>query len=227
MLIANATGAVIVEVGSGRVTQIDVPFEVVWASDRNDGRHLLNERVTERSRTACFDVHRWTAARRALNAGGDPAKRVNPPLVSPDGSKFLYFIWGPEERLHGKLHVFDFSSGADAAITPEVDVDRADITQWENAVWSPDSSSIAVELYTIGDNNVAVLPASGGPHVVVGPAFPTGTNGAAIRFSPDGQSLLVTYRHNNTTWLLPVAGGEGRQVTWAAGEDIDWQRRAP
>jgi len=71
------------------------------------------------------------------------------------------------------------------------------------------------------------LPATGGEPVLVGPEFPTGTNGTAIRFSPDGQSLLVTYRFDNSTWLLPVNGFPGRKVSWSPTEDIDWQRLAP
>jgi len=72
-----------------------------------------------------------------------------------------------------------------------------------------------------------VIPASGGTPVLVGPAFPTSANGAAIRFSPDGTSLLVTYRFDGSTWLLPVSGAQGRQVSWVPNEDIDWQRLAP
>ena len=53
----------------------------------------------------------------------------------------------------------------------------------------------------------------------------TATGGAAIRFSPDGTQLLVTYRQDGTTWLLPTAGGEGRQGDWAGSDDLDWQRR--
>ena len=230
LLIANAAGAVIVDAASGQSTALDVPFSPIRASWLGTSGDILLTRIVAQSpqNGLTLAVHRLPAG-----ATTNPLfvteleYAVNPPLVSPDGSKFMYFIWGPQERLHGRVHVFDLGAGTDRAITPEFVEPLAEKTHWENAVWSPDSSRIAVERYSVTDNQVAIIPADGGEPILVGPTFPTGTNGAAIRFSPDGTSLLVTYRFNNTTWLLPVAGGEGRKVPWAVTEEMDWQRLGP
>jgi hypothetical protein len=150
---------------------------------------------------------------------------VAPPLVSPDGSKFLYFLWDPNEPgLQGVLHVVDLTYLQDRRASP-----ADDSYQWENPVWSPDGNFIAAEQYIAGDGGyqIAIIPAEGGPAVLAGPRMGTGTGGAIIRFSPDGTSLLVTYRDDNSTWLLPATGGEGRQVDWSADEDFSWQRLAP
>jgi hypothetical protein len=230
LLIANANGVVVLDVASGVETPIDVPFAVIRASwIGTTGDILLSQRVDEDPETAAsIAVYRVAAG--ATSGAVQVATldhAVDTPLVSPDGSKFVYFIWGPEVRLQGRIHVFDLATGEDRAITPEDDIDRADIHHWEHVLWSPDGRHIAAELYTTGDNRIAVIPATGGTPVLLGPPFPTFTNGAAIQFSPDGKSLLVTYRFNDTTWLLPIDGSEGRQLDWAVSEEIDWQRRAP
>ena len=62
----------------------------------------------------------------------------------------------------------------------------------------------------------------------IGPKEPQGFGeGSKWRFSPDAKYLLVQYGKRDTTLILPVSGGEGRQVSWALNEDIDWQRLAP
>ena len=229
ILIANEAGTVIVDVATGRQTPIETPFRVVRASwIGTTGDVLLSQRIDEAVESpASINVYRLAAG--ATTGAVEVAKlqhAVDYPLVSPDGSKFLYFIWGPEERTQGRIHVFDFATREDRAITPEVDVDRADRHSWQHVVWSPDGSVIAAELFAETDNRVAILPATGGTPVLLGPAFPTFTN-TAIQFSPDGKSLLVTYRYSEETWLLPVDGSPGQKVDWAVREEIDWQRLAP
>jgi hypothetical protein len=230
ILITKASDVLVADVATGQTSKVDAPRNVLSASwIGTTGDILMTSPVAgTQANGSTMRVDRLAAG---TTSGATQVATlqyaVHNPVVSPDGSKFLYFIWGPEIRLEGKLHVFDFATGLDRAITPEVDVPPGDITEWENAVWSTDGSLIASELYTARDNRIAVIPASGGTPVLVGPAFPTGANGAAIRFSPDGTTLLVTYRFDGSTWLLPVSGAEGRQVSWVPNEDIDWQRLAP
>jgi Tol biopolymer transport system component len=234
LLLTRATGADIIDLASGELKSVSPnadPFEVTRASwIGTTGDILFSQRIAETAQTGS------TIKFLRLPAGATTGARelgraqyvISDAGVSPDGSKFLYFVWGPEVRLQGKLHVFDVATGLDRAVTPEVNVASAEITEWENPVWSPDGSHIAAELYTAGPNHIAVIPATGGDPVLVGPEFPTGSGGAMIRFSPDGESLLVTYRFNEQTWLLPVAGGTGQQLPWATnGDQIDWQRLAP
>jgi sugar lactone lactonase YvrE len=234
VLVTNESSVVLLDVATGQVTPISVPHDISFNISRaswigTTGDILLTaESPGTGADTGTFRAYRLPAgATSGATEVATLAYTVATPLVSPDGSRLLYFIWGPETRLQGKLHVFDFATGEDRAVTPEDAQAPADITEWENPVWSPDGSQIAAELYTAGPNRVAVIPADGGAPVLVGPAFPTSANGAAIRFSPDGASLLVTYRFNNETWLLPVSGAEGRRVPWALTEDLDWQRLAP
>jgi dipeptidyl aminopeptidase/acylaminoacyl peptidase len=227
LLLTTSQGARIVDVPSGAVTKIDVQIPVSRASWIGTTGDIL---LTNMLRTgAAANAHVYRLAAGTTTAPQELAmlaNAVNEPLVSPDGSKFLYFIWGAEERLQGRIHVYDFATGKDVAPISEEVQAPADSTAWENAVWAPDGSRIAAELYTATENHVAIIPATGGAPVIVGPTFPTGENGALIRFSPDGASLLVSYRFNDQTWLLPVAGGEGRRLDWAVTEDIDWQRVA-
>jgi len=233
LLLTRATGADVIDLATGAVTAVTPNadrFEVTRASwIGTTGDILFSQRVAQ------SDQNGDTMKFLRLAAGATTGARelvtvqsiVGDPLVAPDGSKVLYFIWGSEVRLQGKLHVFDLATQRDHAVTPEVDVAAGDITEWENPHWSPDGSHIAAELYTAGPNHIAVIPAAGGDPVIVGPEFPTGTGGAFILFSPDGQSLLATYHFNNQTWLMPASGGVGRQITWAFNDQIDWQRLAP
>jgi hypothetical protein len=80
-----------------------------------------------------------------------------------------------------------------------------------------------------------ITPASGGSPVFVGPKLPENgltdsSGGYALKFSPDGESLLVSYGFDGTTWLLPVSGAPGQQVPWTISRDEEghgWQRLAP
>lgn len=220
VLLSDKYAATIVDVATGATTKISAPYRIDRASwIGTTGDILLTARVSD-TVTRIYRLPAGSTSNAPQVAELD--YDYSDPIVSPDGSRLLYFIWGPEGRLQGDLHVFDLASRADAALTEE---SFDDGFQWENPVWSPDGSKIAAERYGPGDKNqVAAISASGGTPVLLGKMFPTGQNGAAIRFSPDGESLLVTYRFDNTTWLLPVAGGDGRQLPWATSEDIDWQR---
>jgi hypothetical protein len=229
-LLAFPSGGKIVDVATGAVTAFATPPGTQRASwIGTTGDILLTAQVADTTPNGSTQaVYRLPAG---ATSGATQLTTmqyvVDGPQVSPDGSRFMYFIWGPEDRLHGRIHVFTFATGADVAVTPETVQSPADMNLWENPVWSPDGSRIAAEMYTTGPNQVAIIPATGGDPVIVGPEFPTGSGGAAIRFSPDGNSLLVKYRVNATTWLLPVSGGEGRQLSWDTANEIDWQRLAP
>jgi dipeptidyl aminopeptidase/acylaminoacyl peptidase len=221
MLATTDEGPVILDTRTAKATILDVPIPVLRASWIGTSGDIL---LTQHQGDTQMRVFRLAAGSTKPTLVTTLQYAVNPPLISPDGSRFLYFIWGTEDRLHGKLHVFDLATNTDRAITEE---SFADSKVWENPVWSPDGSLIASELYDAnGLYQVAVVAATGGTPVLVGPKKPEMTEGAAIRFSPDGTALLVTYRFDKTTWLLPTAGGEGRQVNWATTEDLDWQRLA-
>lgn len=225
LLITTASGAVIVDIATGKVTPITGTSDLVraaWIGATGD--------ILLASRPPDTAVNSTTLRIDRLAAGktSDPTEvatiyyTIDPPLVSPDGSRFLYNIWGPEDRLHGDVHVFDFATATDKRITEEAFDDGI---IWENPVWSPDSTRIAVQLIgSDGYYQIAIIPATGGDPVLTGSKVPAPDNGALLRFSPDGMSLLVTFRKTQITWIYPVAGGVGRQVAWTTTEDNDWQR---
>jgi hypothetical protein len=226
LLLTTGTGALILDVETGARTPVAAdlhatPEHASWIGTSGD--ELVTALWPTRT-TSELTVFRVKANGKMEMLMALP-NAVAPPLVSPDGSKFLYFTWDPDDvRRQGVLHVVDLTYLVDQRATP------ADETyEWENPVWSPDGNFIAAEQYIAGDGGyrIAIIPATGGPAVLAGPRKGTGTGGAVIRFSPDATSLLVTYRDDNRTWLLPAAGGEGRQVDWSAAEDFSWQRLAP
>ena len=230
LLLAIPSGPKIVDLASGNVTSISAAPDITRASWVGaTGDILLTAHIADTPPAgSALDVYRLSGgATSGATKVTSLQYAIDAPLLSPDGSKFVYYIWGPEERLQGRIHVFTFETGTDEAITPEAATGPVDTTNWENPVWSPDGSLIAAEQYATGGNHLVIMPAAGGNPVIVGPAFPTGSGGAAMHFSPDGTSLLATYRSDQTTWLLPVSGGEGHQVPWVAGEEVDWQRLAP
>ena len=50
---------------------------------------------------------------------------------------------------------------------------------------------------------------------------------AAFRWSPDGESLIVTHHFYKETWLFDADGGPGTQMTWTDPGSLSWQRVAP
>jgi hypothetical protein len=63
---------------------------------------------------------------------------------------------------------------------------------------------------------------------------PNGSDEAfvSISFTPDGQSLIVSYPDSptstsNTIWLLPVDGTPGREIGSGTFASLDIQRLAP
>lgn len=224
LLLSNSSGPAILDIATGKLTPITGTSNVIRASWIGvTGDILLTSQPSTTTPSDTIRVARLAAGRTSNSTEIATLQyTVDPPLVSPDGSKFLYDIWGPESRQHGDIHVFDFASGTDRAITEE---GFDDGISNENPVWSPDSSQIAFERAVPGGYyQIAVMQALGGDPVLLGQKLPIMENGAAIRFSPDGKSLLVTYRKAQATWIFPLAGGDGRQVTWTTTEDNDWQR---
>jgi dipeptidyl aminopeptidase/acylaminoacyl peptidase len=136
---------------------------------------------------------------------------------SPDGDEIVY-VNREKEYFSGRLNLLRFDAHAgqpigDPVVLYTAPVDRGGGWSIRDAVWSPDGKSLATVLQNSGWNHIYLLPAKGGePKAITDGAFededPT--------FSPDGKSLsFISNRgllETTNLWIVPVAGGEARQV---------------
>jgi Tol biopolymer transport system component len=231
-LLTLASSAILVDVATGHVTPVAAPGRVMRASwIGTSGDILVSQQIS--ATPEGFQTLRVT---RVPASGAEPVvvttieNVVDAPLVSPDGSRFLYFIWGPEERLQGRVHVYDMVAGTDIAITSEAADDVPHNV--ENPHWSPDGRFVASIWLFAGYDQVGITAADGpnvGSTVYVGPKVDenAGVNEINFRFSPDGRSLLAWYEGVDDAWLLPIDGSAGRQVPWQLDPEWGWQRLAP
>jgi hypothetical protein len=221
---ASAGAVSIFDVASGAVSAVDTPFRAGSAQWIGTTGDLLATAVNGDTTS----VYRFSPdAPAGVSKVADLRYVAEGISVSPDGSKIAYFIWGPEERLRGRVHVFDLATGVDTAITPEDEAATAVPHEVEGTVWSPDSSLIAATWLGADGDQIALLPAAGGAPQFVGPRMSLAGD-MPVQFTPDGLSLLVQYPEGTGTWLLPVDGSAGRMVPWSvASSGYDWQRVAP
>ena len=201
-LLTTSAGAVIVDVATGSMTRISVPFAVTSASwIGTSGDILLGSLLTAGATGNSLRVYRLAAG---ATSGATPVTTidwaVDDPYVSPDGSKFLYFIWGDENRLHGRLHIYDLGGKTDVAITSE-DANEPEHNV-EEPLWSPDGSLVVAHWFFAGYDQLGVTPATGG-------------------------QTLAHFGADNSTWLLPVSGEPGHKVPWTVSGEWGWQRLAP
>jgi Tol biopolymer transport system component len=226
MLVTYGGGVATFDARSGQVVRLDVPSGAIaadWIGTTGD--ILVSTQISDGT-----PVHVY----RVPADGSGPTElavleyAVDAPALAPDGSRFAYFIWGPTDALRGRIHVVDLATGLDTAITPEDEAASADPHEVLGIRWSPDGSLIASTWLGAEIDQIALLPAAGGDPIFVGPKLSLSFTETAITFSPDGRSLLVKYPGATGTWLLPVDGSAGRQVTWSVSTaGYDWQRMAP
>ncbi len=164
-----------------------------------------------------------TGAVRIERAFGERGNQYQP-VVSPDGTHIAFVapapgtigsggIWVKRQRQAGAGDATDGGSAtqagdtADAADAFEPYLVRAEETSYRaEPAWSADGDSIFYSTDVAGNNDIAVVPATGGNPVRLTEA-PSDEFGVAV--SPDGERIAFVSNHDGPTRLytMPAAGG--------------------
>ncbi len=144
------------------------------------------------------------------------------PLWAPDGTRVSY-TERSREFFSGKLKVlpFDEKTGSAAGQATDIYVAKNDPGgAWaiNTAVWSPDSSTLAVVLQETHWDKVWLIPSRGGKPKEL--TFGTGEDEEPV-YSPDGKWIafesnrdLAEERH---IWMVPATGGAPHRMAGLAG----------
>jgi Tol biopolymer transport system component/DNA-binding winged helix-turn-helix (wHTH) protein len=137
---------------------------------------------------------------------------------SPDGEQ-VAFTWGGEKQDNADIYVKFIASSEVRRLTTDPGPDV-------HAAWSPDGRRIAFVRYAPTGARVHVISALGGADLKVSD-FPVAAGG--IAWSPDGRyiaalrdtGLAVPRQQNTGIYLVPLEGGEPRQLTHPKPPGID------
>jgi Tol biopolymer transport system component/DNA-binding winged helix-turn-helix (wHTH) protein len=140
------------------------------------------------------------------------------PSLSPDGEQ-VAFTWDGEKRDNADIYVKFIDSAEVRRLTTDPGADV-------RAAWSPDGRQIAFVHYSPTDATIHVISALGGADRKVAD-FPVATGG--ISWSPDGRyiaalrdtGLAIPRQQNTGIYILPLQGGEPRQLTRPKPPGID------
>ena len=133
--------------------------------------------------------------------------------------------------------------GQSIAFTAQVSSDPVKVSGMpakpEGATWAPDARVVTTYRYrlnesgylTPGYRHVFIVPAAGGPaRQITKGDFDHVDGGGGVTWMPDGQSLIAVgnrrperdlQAREADLWLLPVAGGEPRQLTDRLGNESE------
>jgi Tol biopolymer transport system component len=209
-----------VETATGATSDVQLPMEVgsvMW----RPGTEQLVVTADARGGVGYFLVNVDGTGWRPVE---DSGKAVNPPSISPDGSKLAFTTW--QTGAEGRLHIVDIDSLQDSGVDFDPGYPYTDL----QPLFSPDGKSVALERYPDDTYQLTIVPIDGtSPTVPLGEAHPQMTNGALKVFSPDGTRLLVTFQNDATIWSYDVSTGNGERMTWSKPKDDvgTWQRLAP
>jgi Tol biopolymer transport system component len=200
---------------------LDLGLSVTDVTWRPNGRELVFKGVKD-----------GTSGLYLVNVDGTGLRPIAPannldygwrePVLSPDGNQVAFARSGSGSD--DGIHIMSVDTGVDRLLAFEGSVDSEEYLPQ----FSPDGTTLAFQRYVGGVSQLVIAPAAGGGQpVAIGPVLPGGAADPVMGFSPDGSVLLVTYPTDGTTWLLGVAGGSDRQVSWPGTKFQSWQRLAP
>ena len=138
---------------------------------------------------------------------------------TPDGNRILTQTADPA----GFLRVRVLSP--DGTLIRTIEPTTGDGTM--SQIISPDGRRVAyADLLEPGKWTVRIEPIDGSAEPFeTGAKFDGGA--AAFRWSPDGESLIVTHHFYKATWLFDADSGPGQRATWTDAGANAWQRVAP
>jgi len=144
--------------------------------------------------------------------------------LSPDGTKIAYQVW---DGTTGTIHVINVDTGADSI--PSIDRGTTTGLIDDSPTWSPDGSRLLfVRYHGAGGYRLAVIPATGGGVVEIGPSMPSNATRSLAQFSPDGAAVMAYFQADQSTWMLdPTGSVPDVQLPATIAEQASWQRLAP
>jgi Tol biopolymer transport system component len=153
-----------------------------------------------------------------------PARTGNFASLSPDGTKIAYQVW---DGTTGIIHVVNVDTGLDSI--PSLDRGTTAGLIDDAPAWSPDGTRLLFARYhgPLGFH-LAVVPATGGPVVEIGPSMPSNSTRPFAEFSPDGTSVIAYFQADHSTWMLdPTGSAKDVQLPATIAQKASWQRLAP
>jgi len=225
-IIEGATQTSVVDITTGTATMLSVGAQIEHPYWRPGHDQIVFKTSSDAQSTFYLANADGSESHQIRGVSQDA---INDPAFSPDGSKFTYASWqNGGQDLAGRIHVFDIDTETDVLI-PSDPFESNEL----NPRFSPDGRTLVYERYSAdpaygGGYRLVAAPADGSSAgVALGPVHVTGTEGAAIEFSPDGTQLLVTYYDDKSTWLLNVDGSGEQRLSWSGEGGTTWQRLAP
>ena len=173
----------------------------------------------------------WGIGLYLVNADGSGLRRITPStgnrydygLVSwtPAGDRILTQTSEPAHRSYMRVRLL----APDGTLIRTIEPTSGQETT--SPLVSPDGRRVAyADVTARGEWTIRVAPIDGLTEPVeTGAKFDGGL--AVFRWSPDGESLVVTHHGYKETWLFDASGGPGQRAAWTDAGANAWQRVAP
>jgi Tol biopolymer transport system component len=138
---------------------------------------------------------------------------------TPDGTRIL--TQAADERGDVKVRIL----ASDGTPLGRIEPTTGDETV--SPAVSPDGKRVAyADIRGHGPWTLRIEPVDGSSDPVETGATFEG-QAATFRWSPDGETLIVTHHYDKETWLFDADGGDGQRATWTDPGSNAWQRLAP